>query len=153
VSGLARFRAAPDAHGTGIAWRPGSRVSPGTRSSGCRRRSFRLPCLSHPSAVPGVQLRVVPLPHSAGSALRRGVSCLASRIFRLCRWGVESSGRPESPFPSRLRQAVTLRVAPNVSPSGGASGESPGCPGTSLHWLRRIRVFGLPRILPLRLDR
>ena len=158
------------------------RVAPHPASSSCTgdgSSSFlesRILWRSLPSESPGcpespllqsrlpMSLRVAPNPASSGCADGESPGCPESSAYRLVDLrvapalapssfpGVESSGCPESsPLPAP--PVADLRVAPILHSFGHAVDGSPGFPGSRILRLHRIRVFGFPRILLLRLGR
>jgi hypothetical protein len=98
----------------------------------CRRCSFESPRISHPSALPGLELWVSPQLCSSESASQCG--CKFPRTLHLpaLPW-LEFSGLPEYSLP-------WLRLM-----------EHPSCLGSRTLRLCRPCVFGSPRILHLRL--
>jgi hypothetical protein len=127
----------------------------------CRRWSFELPRLSHPSAELALETRVAPHIRCTSAASQRAFELPRSLVFRLLpvmdlRWppnlasfvgpGVESPGSPESSPSSAVSRSVS--GSPRILDLPAlAEVESPGCPEASFssaRWLVAVRVSPLP---------
>jgi hypothetical protein len=100
----------------------------------CRRWIFELPRISHPSALPALELWVAPRLRFPAAPPGVVTSCPARCTFRLC-LGFEFPGCPEFPLP--WRRLMVPRVTSVSAPSGLAVPASSGCPESSIYGLGR----------------
>jgi len=142
-----RLRVAPPPASSSSAW---------SASPGCpvlrtlvprRRRSFGLPRIFSPLAVPAMEFRVTP-----NLAFFRAAECLKLRVAPTlhvsCCACDESPGSPRSCISGFAGDGASSCPASRILRRCRLT-NSPGCPGSLALRYRRRSVFGLPRTLDL----